>query len=89
MKNNNTNQQQKECYEQPPIRNEAASRRFMRLPEVLKRVGLSRARMYGLIDVGRFPKQVRIGLRSVAFIESEIEEWMDKVIAESRTESHQ
>ncbi len=79
----------KNDHEQNSMKNEAASRRFIRLPEVLKRVGLSRARMYGLIDAGRFPKQVRIGLRSVAFIESEIEEWMDKVISESRTESHQ
>ncbi|MCH5051778.1 MULTISPECIES: helix-turn-helix transcriptional regulator [Pectobacterium] len=83
MKNNNTNQQRTASYEQ----NEVAPRRLIRLPEVLKRVGLSRARMYGLINTGRFPKQVRIGLRSVAFIESEIEAWMDSVIA-ARNESH-
>ena len=73
--------------EQISVKNEAVSRRFIRLPEVLKRVGLSRARMYGLINAGRFPKQIRIGLRSVAFLESEIEAWMDSVIAE-RNESH-
>ncbi|MCA6924831.1 AlpA family transcriptional regulator [Pectobacterium versatile] len=83
MKNNNTNQQRTASYEQ----NEVTQRRLIRLPEVLKRVGLSRARMYGLINTGRFPKQVRIGLRSVAFIESEIEAWMDSVIA-ARNESH-
>ncbi|MEC5343152.1 AlpA family transcriptional regulator [Brenneria populi] len=83
MKNNNKNQQQTALYEQ----NEVTPRRLIRLPEVLKRVGLSRARMYGLINAGRFPKQVRIGLRSVAFIESEIEAWMDSVIA-ARNESH-
>lgn len=83
MKNNNMNQQQAASHEQ----SEAIPRRLMRLPEVLKRVGLSRARMYGLINTGRFPKQVRIGLRSVAFIESEIEAWMDSVIA-ARNESH-
>ncbi|CAI1687487.1 MAG: AlpA family transcriptional regulator [Klebsiella grimontii] len=83
MKNDNTNQQRKAIYEQ----NEVTPRRLIRLPEVLKRVGLSRARMYGLINAGRFPKQVRIGLRSVAFIESEIEAWMDSVIA-ARNESH-
>lgn len=83
MKNNKMNQQQAASYEQ----NEVTPRRLIRLPEVLKRVGLSRARMYGLINTGRFPKQVRIGLRSVAFIESEIEAWMDSVIA-ARNESH-
>ncbi|MBN3192639.1 MULTISPECIES: AlpA family transcriptional regulator [Pectobacterium] len=83
MKNNNKNQQRTALYEQ----NEVTPRRLIRLPEVLKRVGLSRARMYGLINAGRFPKQVRIGLRSVAFIESEIEAWMDSVIA-ARNESH-
>ncbi|MEE3663205.1 AlpA family transcriptional regulator [Brenneria sp. g21c3] len=83
MKNNNKNQQRTALYEQ----NEVTPRRLIRLPEVLKRVGLSRARMYGLINAGLFPKQVRIGLRSVAFIESEIEAWMDSVIA-ARNESH-
>lgn len=83
MKKNNINQQRTALYEQ----NEVTPRRLIRLPEVLKRVGLSRARMYGLINAGRFPKQVRIGLRSVAFIESEIEAWMDSVIA-VRNESH-
>ncbi|WP_080649103.1 helix-turn-helix transcriptional regulator [Dickeya oryzae] len=82
MKNNNTNQKRTASYEQ----NEVTPRRLIRLPEVLKRVGLSRARMYGLINIGRFPKQVRIGLRSVAFVESEIEAWMDNVIA-ARNES--
>ena len=83
MKNNNMNQQHTASHEQY----EATPRRLIRLPEVLKRVGLSRARMYGLINAGRFPKQVRIGLRSVAFIESEIEAWMDSVIV-ARNESH-
>ncbi|WEF10975.1 AlpA family transcriptional regulator [Pectobacterium actinidiae] len=83
MKDNNKNQQRTALHEQ----NEVTPRRLIRLPEVLKRVGLSRARMYGLINAGRFPKQVRIGLRSVAFIESEIEAWMDSVIA-ARNESH-
>ncbi|HCJ1192177.1 TPA: AlpA family phage regulatory protein, partial [Salmonella enterica] len=30
------------------------------------------------------PKQVKTGLRSIAFIESEIDEWIYKIISDSR-----
>nr|DAJ72018.1 MAG TPA: putative transcriptional regulator [Caudoviricetes sp.] len=34
----------------------------------------------------RFPKTVKIGSRAIAFIESEIDEWVNQRIAESRGE---
>lgn len=66
------------------MKNETAVIRFIRVPDVLKRVGFSRTVMYELIKEGRFPAQVKIGLRSVAFIESEIEEWIEATIHHSR-----
>jgi prophage regulatory protein len=49
------------------------------MPEVLSRTGLSRSKLYATAD---FPKPVKIGERSVAWVESEITEWIDARIAE-------
>ncbi|CDH23555.1 helix-turn-helix transcriptional regulator [Xenorhabdus bovienii] len=57
---------------------------FIRLPEVQRRTGYSKAWIYRLIKEDKFPKQVKIGSRSVAFVESEIDGWVDQRIAESR-----
>ncbi|MEX0447647.1 helix-turn-helix transcriptional regulator [Xenorhabdus sp. SGI246] len=58
---------------------------LIRLPEVQRRTGYSKAWIYRLIKEDKFPKQVKIGPRSVAFVESEIDSWVDQRIAESRT----
>ncbi|CBJ81779.1 putative phage-related protein [Xenorhabdus bovienii str. Jollieti] len=57
---------------------------LIRLPEVQRRTGYSKAWIYRLIKEDKFPKQVKIGPRSVAFVESEIDGWVDQRIAESR-----
>ncbi|EEU9686320.1 helix-turn-helix transcriptional regulator, partial [Escherichia coli] len=46
--------------------------RLIRLPEVLHRTGYGKAWIYHLINQNRFPSPVKIGARSVAFIESEV-----------------
>ena len=60
--------------------------RFLRLPEVLARTGLSRSTVYVRLDEGRFPRPVSLGGRAVGWIESEIEEWIRERIAEGRGE---
>ncbi|EGO3804264.1 AlpA family transcriptional regulator [Escherichia coli] len=57
---------------------------LIRLPEVLKRTGFGKAWIYRLISEGRFPAPVKIGVRAVAFIESEVDEWIRSVIETSR-----
>ncbi|AOM41364.1 helix-turn-helix transcriptional regulator [Xenorhabdus hominickii] len=57
---------------------------LIRLPEVQRRTGYSKAWIYKLISDGAFPQQVKIGPRSVAFIEAEIDDWIAQRIAESR-----
>lgn len=59
---------------------------LIRLPEVQRRTGYSKAWIYRLMSQKRFPSAVKIGVRSIAFIESEIDEWIDQRIAESRGE---
>ena len=58
--------------------------RFLRLPEGLARTGLSRSMIYGL-DQGRFPRPVSLGGRAVGWIEAEVDEWLRRRIAESRS----
>lgn len=57
---------------------------LIRLPEVLKRTGFGKAWIYRLISEGRFPAPVKIGVRTVAFVESEVDEWIQSVIETSR-----
>ncbi|WP_413493032.1 helix-turn-helix transcriptional regulator [Morganella psychrotolerans] len=58
---------------------------LIRLPEVIRRTGYSKPWLYKLIDAGQFPKQVKIGSRSIAFVESEVDAWVANKIAESRS----
>ena len=58
--------------------------RFLRLPEVLERISLSRAQIYNLISLGEFPPQIKLGDRASAWLESEIDLWIEERIRVSR-----
>ena len=58
--------------------------RFLRLPEVLDRTGLSRSTIYVRLDRGLFPRPVSLGARAVGWLESEVDEWIRERIAASR-----
>ncbi|MEH5197611.1 AlpA family phage regulatory protein [Klebsiella pneumoniae] len=49
----------------------------------LNRTGYSRPRIYELIKLGVFPRKIKIGSRKVAFIESEINSWIQEKISSS------
>ena len=55
-----------------------------RLPDVINRVGYSRSTIYQLIAEGRFPKPISLGARAVAWLESDIDEWITQRIDQSR-----
>ncbi|XEG68515.1 AlpA family transcriptional regulator [Edwardsiella tarda] len=59
---------------------------LIRLPEVQRRTGYSKAWIYRLLKENRFPQSVKIGSRSIAFVESEVDDWINQRIAESRGE---
>lgn len=63
------------------------SRVILRLPNVLGRTGLSRSTVYKRITDGRFPPPISLGGRAVGWIESEIDDWVQRQIAISREES--
>jgi prophage regulatory protein len=56
--------------------------RLLRLPRVIDRTGLPRSAIYDAIERGEFPKPVRISVRAVAWVESEIEAWLRRKIDE-------
>ncbi|ENJ4495656.1 AlpA family transcriptional regulator [Citrobacter freundii] len=58
--------------------------RLIRLTEVMNRTGYCKAWIYRLIKDGKFPTPVKIGTRAVAFVESEIDAWIQSVIETSR-----
>ena len=58
--------------------------RFIKLPQVISITGLSRSAVYQAISEGRFPKQINLGVRSIAFLESEVQEWMEACVANRR-----
>lgn len=59
--------------------------RFLRMPEVRKTTGLSRAHVYYLANKGEFPKPYKIGEKASAWLLSEVMSWMNSRIAETRS----
>jgi prophage regulatory protein len=54
---------------------------LIRLPEVLRLVGLCRSQWYALVAAGQAPQPVHLG-RAVVWVEVEIAAWIDARIAE-------
>lgn len=48
---------------------------LLRRPEVERQTGLSSASIYRLMQANLFPRPRRIGIRAVAWFQSEIEDW--------------
>ena len=67
-------------------------KRFIRLPEVLTRTGYGRTTIYRKMEDGSFPRSVKVGgpledsnafdCRAVAWIEDEVEQWIESRIDE-------
>ena len=68
-------------------------KRFIRLPEVLSRTGYVRTSIYRKMEDGSFPRSVKLDgppkepeafdSRAVAWIEDEVEQWIESRIEES------
>lgn len=61
--------------------------RLIRLPEVLRNVGVSRSEWYRLISLGRAPPAIPLGEKSRAWVESEVQSWIAERIAARVKES--
>jgi prophage regulatory protein len=50
--------------------------RILRLKVVLERTGLTRSTLYRKMQIGTFPKQLRISVRCAGWRESDVEAWL-------------
>ncbi len=50
------------------------------ITDVTRVTGYSRSQIYSLMRKGMFPRQVHIGSKSVAWLDSEVSEWMKERI---------
>ena len=55
------------------------SNRFLRIKEVIQKVGLSRSQVYRLIQAGTFPSPFKIGSKVSVWSESLVNEWMSGI----------
>ncbi len=53
------------------------SHQLLRLNQVEKKTGLRRSQIYLYMKNGIFPRSIKIGPSSVAWLESEIDEWIN------------
>ncbi len=57
--------------------------RFLKLQQVMDKTTLCRSSIYNLIKIGDFPKNVTVMGKRKAWLESDIEDWMqDKIESE-------
>ncbi|WP_028537346.1 helix-turn-helix transcriptional regulator [Paludibacterium yongneupense] len=61
-----------------------ASARFLRLPEVLNQIEMSRSSMYDAIKRDDLPALIPLGGKSVAWLSNEIETWKASRVAARR-----
>ena len=54
--------------------------KILRLPDVIDRVGFSRSTIYDFVSKGRFPVPVRIGVRAVGWLNSDIDAWINACV---------
>ncbi|QWA09125.1 AlpA family transcriptional regulator [Sodalis ligni] len=53
------------------------SHQLLRLKQVEDKTGLKRSQIYLYMKIGSFPRSIKIGPASVAWLESEIDEWIN------------
>ena len=55
--------------------------RFLRLPEVLNLVGVTRSTLYRWMEAETLPRQISVGGNTVVWVESDVTKWMQEQIA--------
>lgn len=54
--------------------------RLIKLKEVMQKTSLGHSSIYKFIAEGIFPKQVSLGAKSVAWLESEVDDWIEEKV---------
>jgi len=55
---------------------------ILRLPQTIKKTGLSRSTIYNLMGRGDFPQKIKLSHRSMGFLESEVNQWLAEKAAD-------
>ncbi|MGL5225801.1 MAG: helix-turn-helix transcriptional regulator [Aeromonas sp.] len=63
----------------------AQEMRFIRMKEVCAKVGLAKSTLWELVEIGEFPQKVYLSARIIAFVESEVDAWMQARVAARNT----
>lgn len=56
-------------------------KQLIRIKEVMERTKLGKSTIYKYIKMGMFPKPIKLGTRYAAWVESEIDAWIEGHIA--------
>ena len=64
-------------------------KKFIRLPEVKNKTGLSRSSIYLRMSNGEFPQSISLGSRAVGWLNADIDQWLDERIAASKAANHE
>jgi prophage regulatory protein len=59
------------------------ARRILRRRQVESLTGLSRSTIYQRMSVGTFPRRISLGIRSVGWLASDVDEWIEACVAKS------
>ena len=62
------------------------SHKILRLPAVISKTGIARSTIYVKIAKQKFPQPIQLGSRSVGWLETEVDQWLDQRISDSRTD---
>jgi prophage regulatory protein len=68
------------------LRNETKPRRLLRLPGVLGRVPICRSGFLARVKSGEYPQPIRLGRRTVAWDEADIDALIDRLKREQGLE---
>ncbi len=60
----------------------SSSNNIIRLPQTIQKTGLSRSTIYNLLSRGEFPQKIQLSVRSIGFLESEIDDWIEAKAAD-------
>lgn len=63
---------------------ESTCTNMLRIAEVCRRTGLSRSQIHRMIDGSSFPEPIKLSARATAWVEAEVEGWLQDRIAAAR-----
>lgn len=60
--------------------------KMLRLPSVIELTGLSRSSIYLRMKNNAFPQSISLGDRAIAWLESDIEQWIEEKIVLAKSD---